>query len=375
MPNKKSISRLSSVIIISSLIIPFNNCDLQKIEWKGTIEVWDGVTVVNNPKNPIYKDNIISLEEELSIGESNGPEEYIFSNLNQLLVDNKGYIYAMDAKEKHIKVYSDVGKYIQTIGKFGQGPGEIGFLNNVCITPHNELVVTDAKNNRLTIFSMRGELIKSIAQGSLSLLEIKIDSKGNRIGKEIVKEEMNPRYELKKFNSDMQYLCSFDSSPLPNAKNLNPFMSSLKWSINSNDCVVSGYPETYEIKIFDPNGKILKKILKDNEPLEITKEDIKKTEGMPPGVKLSIPKYYPAFRDFIIDDESRIFILTWEKIPDTDEGYFDVFDSEGKYLAKVPLKVRTQVIKKNKLYSIEENDDGFHCIKRYRVTWKIRSVR
>ncbi len=345
------------------------SCNQQKAEWQGTIEEKDGVIIVKNPREPMYPENVFSLEVELSIGEAEGPEEYIFSNLRNLAVDDRGYIYALDSREDHVKVFNSKGDYIATMGKRGQGPGDILGARNVCITPQNEVMVSDLLNNRLTFFSLEGEFIKSIPLKSLMLLKTKIDSNGDIIGKVIVREEENPRQELKKFNTDLKYLCSFDSSPLPNPRNLNPFMPSLIWDIDKNDRVVCGYPITYEINIFDIEGNIVKKIVKDYKPLEITKEDIKRTEGMPPGIKLFMPKYHAAFQNFIIDDECKIFVLTWEKVPDEDRRYYDVFDKEGKYIAKIPLGARTQLIKMNKLYSIETDDDGYHCIIRYKVTW------
>ncbi len=345
------------------------SCNQQKAEWKGTIEEKDGVTIVKNPKEPMYTEDVFSLEEELSIGEAVGSEEYMFSYLSNLTVDDRGYIYALDSREKHVKVFNSKGDYIATMGKEGQGPGEILGPENVCITPQNEVMVPDSLNNRLTFFSLEGKFIKSIPLKSLILLKTKIDSNGDIIGKAIVREEENPRHELKKFNTDLKYLCSFDSSPLQNPRNLNPFMPSLIWDIDKNDRVVCGYPITYEINIFDIEGNIVKKIVKDYKPLEITKEDIKRTEGMPPGIKLFMPKYHPAFRNFIIDDECKIFVLTWEKVPDEDRRYYDVFDEEGKYIAKIPLGARTQLIKMNKLYAIEADDDGYHCIKRYKIIW------
>jgi len=355
---------LSLLFIIISL-----SCCQKVAEWKGTIEEKDGVIIVKNPKEPMYTENVFSLEEDLSIGEADGPEEYIFSNLRNLTVDDRGYIYALDVREMHIKVYNDEGKYVRTIGRAGQGPGDIQGPRNVYITAQNEVMVPDSMNNRLTFFSMEGEFIRSITTTPIVLSETIIDSKGDIIGRAIVKEEENPRHELKKFNADLKYLCSFDSSPLPNPRNLNPFMPSLIWDIDKNDRVVCGYPITYEIKYFDPDGNLIKIIEKDFEPLEITKDDIERMEGMHQGINLSIPKYYPAFRDFIIDDECRIFVLTWEKVPDGEKRYYDVFDKEGKYIAIIPLGLRTQLIKKNKLYAIEEDELGYHVVKRYEFTW------
>lgn len=105
--------------------------------------------------------------------------------------------------------------------------------------------------------------------------------------------------------------------------------------------------------------------------MEITKEEIKEaTEGLPPELKLSIPKYHSAYRWFSADNEGRIFVMTQERVEDGEGYYCDVFDSEGKYIVKIPLKVRPRFWKKNKLYTIEEDEDGYQFVKRYKVTWK-----
>ena len=77
-----------------------------------------------------------------------------------------------------------------------------------------------------------------------------------------------------------------------------------------------------------------------------------------------------SLKNIEIKNSNRIFVQTWEK-PDTGEEYsFDVFDSEGKYLAKIPLNFRPSVMKKGKIYTIEEDEEGYQVVKRYKITWK-----
>ncbi len=84
-----------------------------------------------------------------------------------------------------------------------------------------------------------------------------------------------------------------------------------------------------------------------------------------------ILKYKSAYQRFVVSDEGKIFVMTWERVADGDGFYYDIFDSEGKCIAKIPLKITPQVIKKNKLYTIEEDEEGYQYVKRYKVTWKI----
>ena len=106
--------------------------------------------------------------------------------------------------------------------------------------------------------------------------------------------------------------------------------------------------------------------------MEITKEEIEEvTEGIPSEIKVSIPKYHNPYRWFTIDDEGRIFVQTYEKIDEGEGNYYDIFDPEGKCLVKIPLKGTPRVIKKNKLYTVESDEEGYLTVKRYRIDWNI----
>jgi hypothetical protein len=117
---------------------------------------------------------------------------------------------------------------------------------------------------------------------------------------------------------------------------------------------------------------MIRKIMKEHDPLEVTEAEIKEaTEGLPPDVKVSIPKYFPAYRWFISDDEGRIFVRTFEQVADGQDYYYDIFDKEGKYIAKISLGFFPRAWKNSKLYMIEADEDGYQYVKRYKVTWKI----
>ena len=272
MKNKRN---LISIIIILPILIVLAACGTQKTKWKGTIEEENGVTIVNNPKEPMYGEDVFSLEEELTIGEAEGREEYMFSQIRSIAVDKAGRVYVLDSREAQVKVFDQNGTYVRSIGKRGQGPGEFTRPLSISITGQNEIVVDDF-TSRLVLFSLEGEFKRNINIAKIGLLRVETDSEMNMVGIAIVREEENPRYELKKFDSELNYLHSFGSSPLPTASggSINLFMGFILSQIDNNDQVICGYPENYEIKIFDKEGKLRKKIIKEYDPLEITKEEI-----------------------------------------------------------------------------------------------------
>jgi len=362
---------LTFIIIFFLIFIALISCYKQKAEWKGTVDEVDGVIIIKNPKEPIYGEDVFSLEEELIIGEAEGREEYTFSEIRGIAVDDEERIYVLDSKEAHIKIFDKNGRYIKTISRKGQGPGEIGFPRSMFITSQNEIIVPDISNRRLTFFSLQGKFIRSISTAKMSFRSTAIDSEGNIIGIVAVIEEESLKHELKKFDSDLNCLYSFASFPAPSPSSYNTFMPVLRWDLTNNDQIVCGYPKKYEIEVFDSKGKMIRKIMKDYEPVEISKEEMERLKELPPTIKLSILKYKSAYQRFIVDDEGKIFVLTWERAADGDGYCCDIFDSEGKCIAKVSLKSTPQVIKENRIYTIEEDENGYQIVKRYKVTWKM----
>jgi hypothetical protein len=84
----------------------------QKAKWKGKIETLNGIKVIKNPKEPLYGKDVFSLAEELSIGKAGRGEEYIFSRIRSIAVDEKESIYVLDTKEAHVKVFDKNGDYV-----------------------------------------------------------------------------------------------------------------------------------------------------------------------------------------------------------------------------------------------------------------------
>lgn len=357
--------------LLCGLLIVSVSCQKHKTEWLGTVEESDGVIVVKNPKEPIYKEEICQLEEELSIGVQDGPEEYMFSRIGHIAVDHLERIYVLDSKESHIKLFDTNGNYVKTIGKKGEGPGEIFYSNRIAVN-REELIVDDA-NRRLSFFSLKGEFLRNLSTKETWVLGARIDSVGNIIVTEGLVDPENPSYCVKKFDSEMNLLIEIARSPAPDIrKGFDPFMAISTWTLDQDDNIIYGYPKDYELKFYNPDGKLIKKITKEYDPVEVTEEEIEaRTKRSPPNTKFAFSKYHSAFRRFLVDDEGRIFVNTWEWEENEEKYYHDVFDSEGRYIAKILMKERPTVCLRNKLYSLEEDEDGFQVVKRYRVNWSI----
>lgn len=347
--------------------------------WKGKIEHADGIRIIKNPRKPLYGEEVVEFEEELSIGEPEGSKEYMFSMISSIDVDSNGNIYVLDVKESHTKVFDSDGRFVRIIGKRGQGPGEFHLPHTVQVTAKNEVVVFDPLPQKLLFFSKDGKYKKSIPTTKLFGYPL-INSEGYIIS--LVRKEgiENPKYELHRLDLQLSSLSFYFSYPKPDftQQGINPFREYLKWTIANSNELIYGMPDSdYDLRILNSQGNLVRRIMKDYAPVKISEEEIKRRmEGISDRDKYSIPKYHGAFRFIVADDENRIFVCTWEKTKDRSASYFDVFDAEGKYIVKIPIKYsmllgRPLIFKGNKLHLINEDDDGFQYVKRCKVTWKI----
>jgi hypothetical protein len=356
-----------------------------KAEWRGSFEEEDGVMVVKNPQEPIYGPEVFNLEEDLIITNEAGEEEYMFQDIQNLAVDDEENIYVCDIKAAHIRVFDKNGKYVRTIGKRGQGPGEMVYPIDIKALSRGVLIINDSAQLRLNCFTFNGEHLRNLSTHKYTAFRRPaIDSQGNIVAGFVIPEE-ELKYELTKFDSDLNPVFTVTTYPMLSRVSVPTIhyfeqrrTTNLVWNVNEQDQIIWGHMGKYELFVHNPDGKLIKKIIRDYDGIEIKNHEKEKLikdlfgdNPVPSNIDFQFPERYPPFIRFSCDDEGRIYVQTYDKTEDGEADYYDVFDSEGKYIARFSLKYWAIVWKKQKLYTIEEDEEGFQIVKRYHVTWKI----
>ena len=93
-----------------------------------------------------------TLVRESSIGDLDGPEEYLFGSVWSIAVDPDWNVYVFDEQAQHVRVYDSVGVYVETLGRRGEGPGEFDRAEAIALLPDGRLVVRDPGNMRVQVF-------------------------------------------------------------------------------------------------------------------------------------------------------------------------------------------------------------------------------
>lgn len=370
-------NRYKVLILISFIIVILNaGCQKQENDWQGTMEVVEGVTRVNNPMEPMYDATVFSISEEISIGEVQGPEEYMFSDAVGLAVGDDENIFVVDAIEGYVKVYDRKGTFFKNIGKKGQGPGEMQSPQRIQITPQNELMVRDFQADRMVFFTMEGDFLRNVSTAGIRNLSTPtIDSKGNIIGSFSIPGN-SFRTELSKFNPQLEPIFTISNVELFELPVMKAFFSQHYWVVTEYDEIYWGISTEYKIHVIDSEGVLLREISKEYTPVKITEADKKERlkflfggDTIPPGVKLEWPENHWAFINMSLDESGRMFLQTFEKTSAGKNYFYDVFDKDGKYIVKIPLPSKPEVWKNGKLYTIEQDENGYQSVKRYDVRW------
>lgn len=354
---------------VFAIVLLASALNAQTPVWKGKISKDGDITVVQNPKEPIYKGDVLVLKEELTIGGGNDPNQG-FGSASSLDVGPDGTIYVVDGKDCQVKVFDKTGRAIMAFGKKGQGPGEFQYplLISVC-EAKKEIYVSDVGQG--SVFGFDGRFLRKVVPKSPFSMA-RADASGNICGVTVIMGEGSPHYEIQKTDPEGRLLAVLGKSPgVWSARSLNLFAPIITFEVLEDGAVAVGFPVKYEIEIFGRDQKVFKRIIREYDPVEITKEekdsylkDRAQGPPLPAGMTMSFPKYHSAYARITHDDEGRLFVRTWKKT-------FDVFDGQGRYWAEISPKARPTVWKAGKAYAIEEDEEGYSIVKRYAVIWKV----
>jgi hypothetical protein len=396
----KICSFLAFLIIIFSAINYFTRDTLAKE--MNSIQKSDEVVVISNPKNPAPKDGLkkrIVFEEELSIGVAEGDENYMFGEVIVFNTDKEGNFYVTDWESRRIQKYDTDGKYLLTIGREGQGPGEFGNLSEARFDKDGNIYVTDIAHRRISFFDTDGKYLKQTKIPDV-FENLYMNSRGYFISScsKLTDDESGMGWQIiyGLFDGQFKIVSEFHTRifnyKAPEGRDLTSMAKFTATILNGmafqprpihivadNDCIYFGYPEVYSIDIYSPDGIKIKNIRRDYNPIKVGEKDkeyfVSTTverfnrdrgeEYKNEVIKfIKYPKHKPAYLGFTLM-EGRWLVVIVEFI-EGEYTLFDLFDEEGTYIGnfKANIPSFSLFFKNGKAYAVATEDD-YKFVKRY----------
>lgn len=355
----------------------------------------DGVEVIVNHLEP-YKvkgeANTLHLDEEFTIDTEN--DALVEIGLTDILcfdIDSEGNIYILvrQAKKDAVYKFDQKGNFIRTFGRIGQGPGEIVNTEHLTVGPMDDIIVVDPFRKLIT-YDKNGNFKKEVDLESLDMEAWPLEN-GNYL---VNKRKIDPDSEYEEWplilcDSELEEIKELDRYRRFNWRTSGKFEIppyDLVHSISNGKIYAGNSEKGYEIRKFDLEGNLERRIRKEYNPVKISEEFKKKTmeEFENPRLavlrdKIFFPKYYPAFQYLFTDDEGHLFVMTNEESETPGEYMYDIFNGEGLFISRTSLGNLTGMSQWNlqyakarnkRLYCIKEKENGYKELVVYRMRWE-----
>ncbi len=321
----------------------------------------------------------INFVKDLSIKSDENDEQKSFLMVEGIDADSRGNIYALAAREYKIQVYSPKGEYLRTIGKKGQGPGELEMPFYILLDKDDNLYVFDYTKSAFVVFSPEGKYIRNIStKGQYREIPDRIlfDSRGNFIiGSDRIRENS---FKISRYDKDFNqgedlYVKTGIVSWLQKGGGVRVqaprYTPGVVWAMDNKENVFVCYNKTYDIEVYSPEKKLIRTITRkftsEKVPQEEIEQMVKQSRGML--TDQDIPRFKPPVkRLFVVGD--HLFVQKWVK---GDMAIFDVFDQNGNYEEEISLDFLPRICKNGFVYTVKASQDFSECeVIRFRINFK-----
>lgn len=389
-------------------------------------------TIVRMAQRPLHP-GVATLVEELSIGVSDGAEEYMIGEIADIAIGRDGSIYAFDRQVPAIRHYDARGKFIRNIGRKGAGPGEFRSVSGIALTGDGRLLLWDTGNWRINVYSAAGDILpqlttpsgtsgSSMATYSRALM---VDTSGRIVTRKMIfsRDMMNRPTVWVRFAANGDVI---DTAFAPASKSEGvvsassggagvsdhvPYAPRRLVAMSPLGYFVAGYPDRYAFEIHQPGGPVIS-VRRDVKPEPVSRseraEARKKIEDrmreMNPTWTWNgpdIPDTKPLYEDLQVALDGRIWVAIVPEVstrvgsissggggggppgasrplpgrpppPPRRPALYDVFEPDGQYVGQVqvPPGVSSVVRRGDQVWAIAFDETDVPRIKRYRIAWR-----
>jgi len=110
---------------------------------------------INNGPTPAQPVETMPMQELWRIGGLDD-DENLLGVINKVLADETGQLYLLDIQLTEVQVYDAEGEYVRSLGKRGDGPGELRFVTDALFMPDGTLGLVQPFPGRIVKVDLEG---------------------------------------------------------------------------------------------------------------------------------------------------------------------------------------------------------------------------
>lgn len=302
-------------------------------------------TIISYPDQPADSSAKLLFSEDIRIHHEGWWPQSV-------LIDSNDRIMVPTYRENRIYVFDQAGHDLETL-EFpkGQGPGEFTAMEPQ-LSPNGDLYIYDRLQQRLTIMDAKRREAKTLLKfgemrqvftlgphgeyyfwvvhfrpGTKDVQDLVltcVDSKGNLV-REYESQPFAPGRTDRSGKRIYKLYDSYGMFKLDPAGNLYVAISN-----------------KYEIRVYSPDGLLLRKIIKKTQPREPNNKDLETiqpffSEFPKDRTVLLPPPQMPEIADILILSDSSFLVVTFDPLKDPNALSADWFSPEGRFINRVQI--------------------------------------
>ena len=382
------------------------------------VETIGDTTVVRTVSGSVW-DTEATLVPEVSIGELEGPEEYLFGWIWSIAVDDDHMVYVFDEQAQHVRVFDSGGTYVETLGRRGEGPGEFSRAEAIALLPDGRLVVRDPGNQRIEVFGPgagQTDQWRYNSGNSYSMSPMHTDANGRTFL--VTRDQAKDGFvkHMIVFGPDGTPIDTLPDpssafpAPMLTAKfsgdggsgtsgTAVPFAPQFQWTVHPSGHFLTGLPSEYRIDLARDDGVL--RIERVTDPPSIHDEEraqqrervVRSMRNTDPNWSWNgppIPEQKPFYQGLLAGRDGRIWVhLVTETHQVENENYdpenpysaavnwveplrYDVFEPDGTYLGVVVppdgfFPYTNPVFDGDYVWAVTRDELGVQRVARYRI--------
>ena len=318
-------------------------------------EAWDsaGIRIVENgsPEEGSRLHWVIGPEPDVSIGDIDGEDPYLFRYAWDATMLSDGRIVVADRSTSELRVFDGAGTYLTKWGGLGEGPGEFprSSLGDVEPWPGDSIVAWYADVATISVFDSEGNYGRSFNRPGAGkrpweMAAPELVRRDGTILATLAERENAGETEVRILDGDGGLHASLGDHRSRRALYFSRELKLGLWG----DLVVVSTTDRYELKAFADDGTLVRIVRREHVPRVPRAEDIQVDPRLRPELRIpmeaemlrvpqsQLEEHFPAFAEIKSDAAGYLWVREYE--PPKEAGpapVWTVFGPEGRVLGFV----------------------------------------
>lgn len=324
-------------------------CAIEEPEAPGAenISVRDsaGIQIVVNEPDPRREMHLVGSSPHLRIGNTGGDEPTSLFNVTGALKTINDEIVIANSGSAELRFFDMEGSYLRAAGGSGSGPGEFESLKQLIAYRTDSIAAYDWASRRISVWGATGEfgrtialmpmiqepaeLVGALSDGSFIVSRIETVRREDRVREEIAYLQIDP-----------------EGNRAP-----RPFATTPSAAVFQEQLLI-GNGESFQIRVIEPSGEVLKIIRKNVEADPVSPEDEDAFKQMmlsyapSPEARRDVeasfsdivfPSFKPSYVTFMTGQSEHLWVLDHPSDFEADHLTWSVFDAAGHLLGTVQI--------------------------------------